>query len=158
MVPRSLFSSTIARFAHHGYHGETVARRLEVAGRLTRKGGLEVARRLARKGGFEVACRLARKGGLGIARTAEVTESDVRGGPPAGDLLDRGSSAGTSAEEKKTWETLGSRKTNCDYLQDDDEGLDDLASSTASLSSSVMHYRTVQGRTYHSSRGNAEYW
>ncbi|KAF4466283.1 ferric-chelate reductase [Fusarium albosuccineum] len=35
-------------------------------------------------------------------------------------------------------------------------GSDD-ASSTASLTSSILHYRTRQGRTYHSERGNANY-
>jgi len=34
----------------------------------------------------------------------------------------------------------------------------DAASSTASLSSSILHYRTINGRTYHSQQGNAEYW
>ncbi|MBE3049987.1 hypothetical protein IMZ48_47300 [Candidatus Bathyarchaeota archaeon] len=41
---------------------------------------------------------------------------------------------------------------------DDDDGLEDNASSTASISSSVLQYRTINGRTYHSTRGNAEYW
>ena len=45
-----------------------------------------------------------------------------------------------------------------DAPQTDDDGLEDNTSSTASISSSVLHYRTVQGRTYHSTRGNAEYW
>ncbi|MBE3041997.1 hypothetical protein IMZ48_05330 [Candidatus Bathyarchaeota archaeon] len=45
-----------------------------------------------------------------------------------------------------------------DAPQTDDNGLEDIASSTASISSSVLHYRTVNGRTYHSTRGNAEYW
>ncbi|RBQ80818.1 hypothetical protein FVER14953_09898 [Fusarium verticillioides] len=35
---------------------------------------------------------------------------------------------------------------------------DDAASSTESISSSILHYRTIHGRTYHSERGNAEYW
>jgi hypothetical protein len=35
---------------------------------------------------------------------------------------------------------------------------EDAAESTASLSSSVLAYRTVHGRTYHSERGNAHYW
>lgn len=35
---------------------------------------------------------------------------------------------------------------------------DDVASSTESISSSILHYRTIHGRTYHSERGNAEYW
>ncbi|TGJ82673.1 hypothetical protein E0Z10_g6073 [Xylaria hypoxylon] len=35
---------------------------------------------------------------------------------------------------------------------------DDAASSTASLSASILEYRTVHGRTYHSERGNAQSW
>ncbi|RSL84450.1 hypothetical protein CEP52_016434 [Fusarium oligoseptatum] len=35
---------------------------------------------------------------------------------------------------------------------------DDVASSTESISSSILHYRTIHGRTYHSERGNAQYW
>ncbi|GKU22440.1 unnamed protein product [Fusarium langsethiae] len=35
---------------------------------------------------------------------------------------------------------------------------DDAASSTESISSSILHYRTINGRTYHSERGNAQYW
>ncbi|RSL70782.1 hypothetical protein CEP54_001646 [Fusarium duplospermum] len=34
----------------------------------------------------------------------------------------------------------------------------DAESSTASLSSSILNYRTINGRTYHSERGNAAYW
>ncbi|KAH7142171.1 S-adenosyl-L-methionine-dependent methyltransferase [Dactylonectria macrodidyma] len=34
----------------------------------------------------------------------------------------------------------------------------DVESSTASITSSILHYRTIQGRTYHSERGNASYW
>ncbi|KAK1753953.1 S-adenosyl-L-methionine-dependent methyltransferase [Echria macrotheca] len=30
--------------------------------------------------------------------------------------------------------------------------------STRSLNSSIFHYRTIHGRTYHSERGNAQYW
>lgn len=32
------------------------------------------------------------------------------------------------------------------------------AGSTHSLSSSILEYRTVHGRTYHSERGSAHYW
>jgi ubiquinone/menaquinone biosynthesis C-methylase UbiE len=45
--------------------------------------------------------------------------------------------------------------------QDDDADSaigDDGASTTASLSSSILQYRTIHGRTYHSERGNASYW
>ncbi|RTE68271.1 hypothetical protein BHE90_017352 [Fusarium euwallaceae] len=48
---------------------------------------------------------------------------------------------------------------------DDDDGVDTesalgthAATSTASLSSSILRYRTIHGRTYHSEQGNAEYW
>ncbi|KAL1874364.1 hypothetical protein VTK73DRAFT_447 [Phialemonium thermophilum] len=45
----------------------------------------------------------------------------------------------------------------------DDEDADsafggDTSSSTASISSSILKYRTLNGRTYHSERGNAQYW
>ncbi|KAH8714719.1 S-adenosyl-L-methionine-dependent methyltransferase [Ilyonectria robusta] len=35
---------------------------------------------------------------------------------------------------------------------------DDAASSTASITSSILEYRTIQGRTYHRDIGNAQYW
>jgi hypothetical protein len=35
---------------------------------------------------------------------------------------------------------------------------DDHDSSTASITSSILQYRTIKGRTYHSERGNAFYW
>ncbi|KAI0149624.1 S-adenosyl-L-methionine-dependent methyltransferase [Hypoxylon sp. NC0597] len=43
---------------------------------------------------------------------------------------------------------------------DDDDSAygDDNASSTASLTASILEYRTVHGRTYHSERGNAQSW
>ncbi|UPK99997.1 hypothetical protein LCI18_010932 [Fusarium solani-melongenae] len=34
----------------------------------------------------------------------------------------------------------------------------DAESSTASITSSILQYRTIHGRTYHSERGNAFYW
>ncbi|KAK4160834.1 putative SAM dependent methyltransferase [Cladorrhinum sp. PSN259] len=44
-------------------------------------------------------------------------------------------------------------------VYDDDSTFEDIESSTASLSSSILEYRTIQGRTYHSDRStNAEYW
>lgn len=43
---------------------------------------------------------------------------------------------------------------------DEDSSFDfDIQSSTASLSASILDYRTIHGRTYHSEKaGNAEYW
>ncbi|EFX05906.1 methyltransferase type 11 [Grosmannia clavigera kw1407] len=34
----------------------------------------------------------------------------------------------------------------------------DAASSTASITSSILRYRTLNGRTYHSDRGGSQYW
>lgn len=43
--------------------------------------------------------------------------------------------------------------------EDGDSSLgQDTSSSTASIASSILHYRTIHGRTYHSERGNASYW
>ncbi|KAI8650869.1 hypothetical protein NCS57_01422000 [Fusarium keratoplasticum] len=36
--------------------------------------------------------------------------------------------------------------------------LDDNASSTASLASTILEYRMLNGRRYDSERGNAQYW
>ncbi|KAI1770768.1 S-adenosyl-L-methionine-dependent methyltransferase [Hypoxylon cercidicola] len=45
------------------------------------------------------------------------------------------------------------------YESDEDSSYgDDIVSSTASLSSSILEYRTLHGRTYHSERGNANSW
>ncbi|KAI5861441.1 S-adenosyl-L-methionine-dependent methyltransferase [Durotheca rogersii] len=41
---------------------------------------------------------------------------------------------------------------------DTDSALGDNASSTASLTSSILEYRTILGRSFHSERGNAQYW
>ncbi|KAF5983492.1 demethylmenaquinone methyltransferase [Fusarium coicis] len=48
-----------------------------------------------------------------------------------------------------------------DERQDEEEDLtlgSDADSSTASISSSILNYRTINGRTFHSERGNATYW
>ncbi|KAF5011136.1 hypothetical protein FDECE_2744 [Fusarium decemcellulare] len=42
---------------------------------------------------------------------------------------------------------------------DDDSALDpDSAETTASITSSILQYRTIHGRTFHSERGDAQYW
>ncbi|KAJ4112360.1 hypothetical protein NW765_015430 [Fusarium oxysporum] len=55
------------------------------------------------------------------------------------------------------WVTLNEGDAPGDDDADSAVG-DDAASSTESISSSILHYRTIHGRTYHSERGNAEYW
>jgi hypothetical protein len=42
--------------------------------------------------------------------------------------------------------------------QDADSAYSDDLSSTASLTSSILKFRTVNGRQYHSEHGNSEYW
>ncbi|KAH7121481.1 S-adenosyl-L-methionine-dependent methyltransferase [Dactylonectria macrodidyma] len=41
---------------------------------------------------------------------------------------------------------------------ENDSALGDNISSTASLSSLILHYRTINGRRFHSEQGNAQYW
>ncbi|KAF7557728.1 hypothetical protein G7Z17_g414 [Cylindrodendrum hubeiense] len=50
------------------------------------------------------------------------------------------------------WERPLDEDENDSTLGDDD------ASSTASISSSILQYRTINGRTYHSERGSNQYW
>ncbi|GAP88078.2 putative mRNA 3 -end-processing protein YTH1 [Rosellinia necatrix] len=46
-----------------------------------------------------------------------------------------------------------------EYVGDGDSALgDDAASTTASLSASILEYRTFHGRTYHSLQGTADHW
>ncbi|KAK7427272.1 hypothetical protein QQZ08_006208 [Neonectria magnoliae] len=49
-----------------------------------------------------------------------------------------------------------------DNVPEDDDADSTLGtegeSSTASITSSILHYRTINGRTFHSDRGNAVYW
>ncbi|QGI88814.1 hypothetical protein CEK26_000029 [Fusarium fujikuroi] len=55
------------------------------------------------------------------------------------------------------WATLN--EEDAPGVDDADSAVgDDVASSTESISSSILHYRTIHGRTYHSEQGNAEYW
>ncbi|KAH7148980.1 S-adenosyl-L-methionine-dependent methyltransferase [Dactylonectria estremocensis] len=41
---------------------------------------------------------------------------------------------------------------------DADSALGDVESSTASISSSILQYRTIHGRRFHSEQGDAHYW
>ncbi|KAI0399400.1 S-adenosyl-L-methionine-dependent methyltransferase [Xylaria palmicola] len=46
-----------------------------------------------------------------------------------------------------------------DFYDDGDSALgDDAVSTTASLSASILEYRTIHGRTYHSLQGTADHW
>lgn len=45
-----------------------------------------------------------------------------------------------------------------DNHDDADSTIPDNASSTASITSSILKYRTLHGRLYQSERGNTDYW
>ncbi|RSL45158.1 hypothetical protein CEP54_014390 [Fusarium duplospermum] len=45
-----------------------------------------------------------------------------------------------------------------DETADADSALGDNSSSTASITSSILKYRTILGRTFHSEQGDAHYW
>lgn len=47
-----------------------------------------------------------------------------------------------------------------DFEDDEDSAFGDAVSSTDSITSSILEYRTIHGRTYHSDSvpGNAQYW
>ncbi|KAI1416225.1 S-adenosyl-L-methionine-dependent methyltransferase [Hypoxylon sp. FL1857] len=47
---------------------------------------------------------------------------------------------------------------DADYYEVDSALGDDAGSSTASLSASILEYRTIHGRRFHSTRGNTDYW
>ncbi|KAK7430702.1 hypothetical protein QQZ08_002746 [Neonectria magnoliae] len=55
------------------------------------------------------------------------------------------------------WATIAAGD-NADDGDTDSAVGDDAATSTESISSSILHYRTIHGRTYHAERGSAEYW
>ncbi|KAK1756615.1 S-adenosyl-L-methionine-dependent methyltransferase [Echria macrotheca] len=70
-------------------------------------------------------------------------------GPPPGTTVE------TTAppEIRNQPENVGALPAN-----EEDELYNDDASSTASLTASILEYRTIHGRTYHSAQGDAEYW
>ncbi|KAF4964879.1 hypothetical protein FSARC_7224 [Fusarium sarcochroum] len=69
----------------------------------------------------------------------------------------RVSPEGTGLHDAEHWATLAQDVDDDDDDADSSLGTDD-ESSTASMTSSILNYRTIKGRTYHSERGNAEYW
>ncbi|KAG4274854.1 hypothetical protein FPRO04_08862 [Fusarium proliferatum] len=54
------------------------------------------------------------------------------------------------------WEQLNEQEEADN--NDADSIISNPAESTASMTSSILSYRTIQGRTFHSERGNAQYW
>ncbi|KAM0490261.1 hypothetical protein ACHAP8_011735 [Fusarium lateritium] len=59
--------------------------------------------------------------------------------------------------EPQHWVRMGeTAKANNDELDTIEES--DGDSTLASITSSILQYRTIHGRTYHSEQGNAQYW
>ncbi|KAG8353235.1 hypothetical protein FVEN_g8836 [Fusarium venenatum] len=103
-----------------------------------------------------------------VERPAEVegspevpTPASPASGPPATATEETPAEASTAPDEDfhnpEHWASLTGENVPGDDDADSAVG-DDVASSTESISSSILHYRTINGRTYHSERGNAEYW
>ncbi|KAF5976091.1 methyltransferase [Fusarium coicis] len=75
--------------------------------------------------------------------------------PPA----EAGGDASTAAQPLHPvthWEQLNEQEEA--ENNDADSIISNPAESTASMTSSILSYRTIQGRTFHSERGNAQYW
>ncbi|KAJ9155342.1 Methyltransferase domain-containing protein [Pleurostoma richardsiae] len=102
------------------------------------------------------------------AATAEQTAATT-GTPPASSPVaapaaeDVPASTGSSDEDEpgllppQHWVQLAAEGGRDDSDADSAVG-SDVASSTESVTSSILHYRTILGRTYHSDVGNAQYW
>ncbi|EEU38673.1 uncharacterized protein NECHADRAFT_45720 [Fusarium vanettenii 77-13-4] len=54
--------------------------------------------------------------------------------------------------------TFASWLSNFNGTTNADSALEDNISSTASIASSILKYRTILGRTFHSEQGDAHYW
>ncbi|KAG9501940.1 hypothetical protein J7337_007646 [Fusarium musae] len=95
--------------------------------------------------------------GRSPAPAAEAATTESTASPPAatsGPILDPQHWAQVNEEQAQA-EADGADDDNADA----DSTLDpDNASSTASITSSILEYRTIHGRTYHSEQGNAQYW
>jgi len=88
-----------------------------------------------------------------ILRTAEPV-SDAPGSPLGGTVLPIADQDITFASPEH-WARVAAERGD----DDRDSALDvGGAESTASMTSSILAYRNIHGRTYHSEVGNAEYW
>ncbi|RSL74095.1 hypothetical protein CEP53_000431 [Fusarium sp. AF-6] len=72
----------------------------------------------------------------------------------------RSPSSAQSPEQAQTPEQAQLQALEADDQAEEEDPTrgSDVESSTASISSSIIAYRTINGRTYYSERGNAAYW
>ncbi|KAJ9148454.1 methyltransferase [Pleurostoma richardsiae] len=89
----------------------------------------------------------AATGGTDIGSVATAFQPPAAGSPPGGAAQDLHVAA--------HWAQLAEDE----HGDDSDSAIGpDNASSTESMTPSILAYRTLHGRTYHSQRGNAQYW
>lgn len=79
--------------------------------------------------------------------------------PPADPTVTQSQEDETGLLPPTHWTDLAQRQEE-ELENDSDSALGDIASSTDSITSSILEYRTIHGRTYHSDSvpGDAQYW
>ncbi|KAF5011811.1 hypothetical protein FDECE_2101 [Fusarium decemcellulare] len=66
--------------------------------------------------------------------------------------------SGTAFQPAEHWAQLAQQEDGDDGVDTESALSAEALSTTASLMSSILQYRTIHGRAYHSEQGNAEYW
>ncbi|KAF5025563.1 hypothetical protein F66182_2371 [Fusarium sp. NRRL 66182] len=85
----------------------------------------------------------------------KMASSPSRDKPARGVSAELPSPVETGILPPQHWAQLAEASDDQEYA---DSALLDNASSTASLTSSILQYRTIHGRSYQSERGNPDYW
>ncbi|KAK4240966.1 hypothetical protein C8A03DRAFT_12786 [Achaetomium macrosporum] len=78
--------------------------------------------------------------------------------PETDEAVDTAAEPSSSPAEAEILPASHWQQIEPEQFDDNDSGYSDMLSSTASLSSTILEYRTLHGRTYHGSIGNAEAW
>ncbi|KAL2755477.1 hypothetical protein ACRALDRAFT_1071246 [Sodiomyces alcalophilus JCM 7366] len=87
---------------------------------------------------------------------ATTTPAEPHAAPSSGE----GHGGGGGMHAPSHWEAVAEAAEAAENADDNDSGTEDTdnACSSTSISSSILHYRIIHGRTYHADRGNAQYW
>lgn len=112
--------------------------------------------------------RLSQAGGIsrGQSATATATARSAFRWHPSSYALARGwcisntSAAPTFPPQRNTHANqVAQQEGDDDYDDDDDSALgSDAGSSTASITSTILQYREINGRRFHSEMGSVQYW
>ncbi|KAI8665575.1 hypothetical protein NCS56_00993700 [Fusarium sp. Ph1] len=106
------------------------------------------------------------------AQEAAAASANHQSLPPAAQAVSTEASHGSGILPPQHWQQAVIISTNrhftftpwlsdsqdADDTADVDPALEDNTSSTASIASSILKYRTILGRTFHSEQGDAHYW